>query len=265
MVTHSDATDSDLSMNSHSQKDLDYAHAMILKLKKNPAIDPQFGMTYLTNNKVDIFFDALPQIKKDGTNFISWMGQIQRAIDTFAWFRLLEKDVDIEKCDPTSQCIADAMEAILSPKIDKTLDDRAFAESINHQPCMMRIESIERKYTVREHDKVKSEIRKGIKEAKLTRNFKSIKELYESRAEHAEYLSTIPRVAPFIFPFAEFYHYKMRHGEYPFSHAMFLNRIIRESKDMTPEEVKCSETIQRKIANSFRDFSSQDELFTRRP
>ena len=51
MVTHSDATDSDLSMNSHSQKDLDYAHAMILKLKKNPAIDPQFGMTHLTNNK----------------------------------------------------------------------------------------------------------------------------------------------------------------------------------------------------------------------
>ena len=121
------------------------------------------------------------------------MGLVQIAMNTLPCFRLLENDVDIEKCDPTSQCIAEAMEAILSPKIDKTLDDRAFAESINHQPCIMRIESIERKYTVREHDKVKSEIRKGIKEAKLTRNFKSIKELYESRAEHAEYLSTIPR------------------------------------------------------------------------
>lgn len=130
-------------------------------------------MSYLTNNKVDVFFDALPQIKKDGTNFISWMGQIQRAMNTFACFRLLEEDVDIEKCDPTSQCIAEAMEAILSPKIDKTLEDRTFAESINHQPCVMRIESIKRKYTVREHDKVKSEISEGIKEAKLTRNFKS--------------------------------------------------------------------------------------------
>ncbi|GMM58533.1 hypothetical protein DAKH74_051500 [Maudiozyma humilis] len=242
-------------------KQLEEAHAAILKLANLPPSHPAYGQSYLIKWKVDEFLDSLPKIKADGSNYTLWKDRFDGGKAQYPCFNLLDIDLDADKDEPILLAIAAALDIMLSVKITHSLEDSDFASSIFHLSGKEQLERIDNRYAITEFQQIKRDLMNGFAAIRTTQLTNSTKQLFVERAELSRSLAVNPKIALPALLFSPLLNYRDEEEEFPVSIKKFIHEVTKDIMNTPPEDVNCIGQNLARWAELSRDFSTKSENF----